>query len=117
MVFDPVICRQMNLSARRYTPANADIDSIIDVYSVFQQRDLPIETIQEFLWLAKGQYGLRDYEKIFSAQTKDDIFDERQIDRATGCMVVVRPDQHIAHVLPLTAHKELSVFFEGFMMK
>jgi phenol 2-monooxygenase len=30
--------------------------------------------------------------------------------------VVVRPDQHIATVLPLTAHDELSRFFGKFMI-
>ena len=30
---------------RKYTPDGADIDSVIDVYGVFQQRDLAIEDI------------------------------------------------------------------------
>jgi phenol 2-monooxygenase len=30
-------------------------------------------------------------------------------------MVVVRPDQYVAHVLPLDAHVELAAFFDGFM--
>jgi len=30
-------------------------------------------------------------------------------------MVVVRPDQYVAHVLPLDAYAELSSFFAGFM--
>jgi 3-hydroxybenzoate 4-monooxygenase len=37
-----------------------------------------------------------------------DIFDLRGIDRAQGALVVVRPDQYIAHVLPLDAHGELA---------
>ena len=39
----------------------------------------------------------------------------RGIDRARGCMVVVRPDQYVAHILPLDAHKELAAFFDGFL--
>jgi len=31
-------------------------------------------------------------------------------------MVVVRPDQYIAHVLPLDAYAELAAFFDGFMV-
>jgi phenol 2-monooxygenase len=31
-------------------------------------------------------------------------------------MVVVRPDQYVAHVLPLDAHAELAAFFGGFMV-
>ena len=30
-------------------------------------------------------------------------------------MVVVRPDQYVAHILPLDAHRELAAFFDGFM--
>ena len=39
-----------------------------------------------------------------------DVFDERGIDRA-GAIVVVRPDQYVANVLPLTATEELAEFF------
>ena len=55
---------------------------------------------------AKGRYGLRDYEKMFCADLKsgNDIFAMRGIDRERGCMVVVRPDQYVAHVLPLDGY-------------
>jgi hypothetical protein len=39
----------------------------------------------------------------------------RGIDRTAGCVVIVRPDQHIAHVLPIDAHDALGDFFAGFM--
>jgi hypothetical protein len=61
---------------------------------------------------------LLDYEKIFCPDLKDgpDIFDLRGIDRSRGALVVVRPDQYIAHVLPLEAHQALVDFFAGFML-
>jgi hypothetical protein len=67
---------------------------------------------------AKGRYGLRDYEKVFCPDLKNglDIFDLRGIDRKQGALVVVRPDQYIAHVLPLDAHQALAAFFAGFML-
>ncbi|WP_276809268.1 FAD-dependent monooxygenase [Castellaniella defragrans] len=101
---------------KRYTPAGADVDSVIDVCAVFQQRDLAIEDLPDFLWPAKGKYGLRDYEKVFQTTEAHDIFEQRGIDRSKGCIVVVRPDQHIANILPLDAHAELSRFFDGFML-
>ena len=105
---------------RRYTPAGADINSVIDVRAVFQQgwRELAIEDMPAFLLPRKGRYGLRDYEKIFCPDLKNrtDIFDMRGIDRTRGCIVVVRPDQYVAHVLPLDAHAELAAFFNGFML-
>ena len=30
--------------------------------------------------------------------------------------VVVRPDQYVAHVLPLDAHRDLAAFFAGFLV-
>ena len=40
----------------------------------------------------------------------------RGIDRAKGVMVVVRPDQYVANVLPLDAHAELTAFFGAFQL-
>jgi hypothetical protein len=61
---------------------------------------------------------LRDYEKVFSPDLKNgqDIFELRGVDRQQGALVVVRPDQYIAHVLPLGAHQELAKFFAGVML-
>jgi len=101
---------------QKYTPEGADIDSVIDVYGVFQQQDLSIETMPDYLWPAKGKYGLRDYEKVFYTVEDKDIFEQRGIDRSSGCMVMVRPDQHIANILPLNAQDELSAFFDRFMI-
>ncbi len=105
---------------RKYTPAGEDIDSVIDVRAVFQQghQELDIKSMPSFLLPPKGRYGLRDYEKIFCPDLKSgqDIFAMRGIDRERGCMVVVRPDQFVAHVLPLDGYSELAAFFDGFMM-
>ena len=106
---------------RKYTPAGADIDSVIDVRATFQQghRELAIDAMPAFLLPRKGRYGLRDYEKIFCPDLKsgNDIFEMRGIDRQQGCIAVVRPDQYIAHVLPLDAHDKLAAFFDGFMWR
>ncbi len=105
---------------RKYTPKDADIDSVIDVRAVFQQahRDLALEAMPSLLLPRKGKYGLRDYEKMFCPDLKSghDIFTMRGIDRAAGCLVIVRPDQYVAQVLPLDAHEQLAAFFDRFMM-
>lgn len=106
---------------RKYTPLGADIDGVIDVRAVFQQghRQLDLKAMHPFLLPTKGRLGLRDYEKMFCPDLKsgNDIFDMRGIDREQGCVVVVRPDQYVAHVLPLDAHVELAAFFGGFMTR
>jgi phenol 2-monooxygenase len=105
---------------RRYTPTDDDIDSVIDVRVVFQQRhgNLAIEAMPHLLLPSKGRYRLRDYEKIFCADSSGDrdIFTMRGIDRDQGCMVVVRPDQYIANVLPLNGHAQLAAYFERILI-
>jgi 2-polyprenyl-6-methoxyphenol hydroxylase-like FAD-dependent oxidoreductase len=104
---------------QKFTPAGADSDSVIDVRAVFQQahRALAVDAMPALLLPRKGRYGLRDYEKMFCPDLKsgNDIFALRGIDRR-GCIVVVRPDQHVAHILPLDAHAELAGFFDRFML-
>ena len=94
---------------------------MIDVRAILQQghRDLSLEAMPSLLLPRKERYGLCDHEKMFCPDLKGgyDIFDMRGIDRDKGCMVIVRPDQHVAHVLPLDAHGELSAFFDGCMMQ
>ncbi|KJS09192.1 MAG: phenol 2-monooxygenase [Hoeflea sp. BRH_c9] len=106
---------------RRYTPPDQDIDAILDVRAIFQQgtRDLALETLPTFLKPQKGRLGLVDYEKMFcpDLKTGPDIFDMRGIDRKNGCLVIVRPDQYVAHVLPIEAHDELAAFFSGIMLE
>ena len=103
-----------------HTRDGEDIDAVIDLRAVFQQahRELAIEAMPALLLPRKGRYGLQDYEKIFCADLRSgqDIFDMRGIDRDAGCMVVVRPDQYIAQVLPLDGHEQLAAYFDGFML-
>ncbi len=104
---------------RLHTPRGVDIDSVIDMRAIYQQgfRELEICAMPAFLKPSKGRYGLRDYEKVFCADIKsgNDIFSMRGIDRNQGCLVIVRPDQYVAHVLPLDAYEALSDFFAGFL--
>ena len=105
---------------RRFTPPNADIDTVIDLRAVFQQghRDLDVEQLPSLLLPRKGRFGLIDYEKAYAPDLKNgpDIFDLRGVDREQGAMVVVRPDQYVANVLPLAAHEELAAFFGAFLL-
>ncbi|WP_137044166.1 FAD-binding monooxygenase [Pseudolabrys sp. FHR47] len=104
---------------RKYTPKGADIDAVIDLRAVFQQghRDLDVGGLPALLKPAKGKFGLTDYEKAFAPDLKSgrDIFSMRGIDREQGCLVVVRPDQYVAQVLPLDGFRELSAYFDGFL--
>jgi phenol 2-monooxygenase len=99
----------------KFTRKEEDIDALIDLRAVFQQTfdALAYEDMPPLLRPLKGKLGLQDHEKVFCVDHKGagDIYDMRGIDREAGCMIIVRPDQYIAHVLPLDAYKELSAFF------
>ena len=101
----------------RYNGSGEDVDARFDVRAVFQQghRELWLGDMHPFLQPAKGRYGLRDYEKMFCAESGRDIFEMRGVDRQ-GCIVVVRPDQHVAEIVPLDEHEALSGFFARFLV-
>ena len=104
---------------RRHTAAGEDVDAVIDTRAVFQQgfRELDYGAMPALLRPHVGRHGLCDYEKVFCADLKrgDDIFAMRGIDRAAGCVVVVRPDQYVGHVLPLQARDALAAYFAAIL--
>lgn len=104
----------------RYTKPGADIDAVIDLRAILQQphRKVAVEALPNLLLPRKGRLGLIDYEKVFCPDLKSgqDIFDLRGIDRERGCLVIVRPDQYVANVLPLDDHAALAAFFAAFML-
>ncbi|MGN6128390.1 MAG: 3-hydroxybenzoate 4-monooxygenase, partial [Humibacter sp.] len=101
----------------RFTPRGADADAVFDVKVVYQQPHGDVEVLDapEVFRPFGGPFHLMDYEKVYSALPDDDIFDARGIDR-DGVVVVVRPDQYVSAVLPLTATAELAAFFDGTML-
>src|SRR5690606_2815002 len=105
---------------RRHTRNGDDVDSFLDVRAIFQpaMRSLSLERLPAFLKPRKGRLGLIDYEKMFCADPRPgrDIFDLRGINREKGCIVIVRPDQYVSHVLPIDAHAELASFFRTIML-
>lgn len=103
----------------KFTPKGWPTDGVFDVRGIVQQSHLEIDWFEmpEFLKPRVGKHGLVDYEKVFApVDDRDrDIFDMQGIDRGLGALVVVRPDQYVAQVLPLDAYDELGAFFAGFM--
>ena len=102
---------------RRFTPTDRDIDAVFDVKVVFQRKhvDVDIAAVPKTFLPAVGPFGLTDYGKVFAVDPHIDIFDERGIDRG-GAIVVVRPDQYVANVLPLSATGALAEFFTDIMI-
>ncbi len=105
----------------RFTPADADIDAIFDVKAIYQQRydEFEITAVPELFLPKTGPLELTDWEKVYaaapSAWVASDIFAERELSR-DGVVVVVRPDQYVAAVLPLTDTEGLAAFFAGALL-
>ena len=106
---------------RRFTPDSVAMDSVIDVRAVIPYffRDLEISDMPEFLLPRKGQFQLRDYEKLFCFGADDDsnFYSNRGIDENEGCLIVVRPDQYVSKILPFNAVNELGQHFSAFMIE
>jgi len=108
----------------RFTPAGAEADSVIDVRGITQtdRREIDPTTLPAALRPRKGRFGLVDQEKAFSSvpgygpAQAEEIYELRGIDRERGAIVLVRPDQYVAHVLPLTARDELTAFLGRSML-
>ncbi|HEY1157156.1 MAG TPA: 3-hydroxybenzoate 4-monooxygenase, partial [Arthrobacter sp.] len=94
------------------TPAGADPDAWFDLKVIYQQPHTAVDfsAVPAVFKPQVGPFKLTDYEKVYATDPKADIFDLRGIDR-TGAVVVVRPDQYVANVLPLAATAELGAFF------
>ncbi len=92
-----------------------DLDAFVDVRGIVQQRHSAVDLLglPEVFRPRAGRLGLVDYEKAYAAVSREDIFDLRGIDREQGALLVVRPDQYVALVLPLDAYDSLTAFFDG----
>lgn len=69
-----------------------------------------------------GPFQLTDYERVYATDRRDpeffdpvDIFATRGISR-DGAVVVVRPDQYVAGIFPLTDTAGLAEFFRGHLL-
>jgi phenol 2-monooxygenase len=94
------------------TPSEADPDAWFDVKVIYQQdhSSVDIGVVPEVFKPYVGPFKLRDYEKVYATDPRADIFELRGLHR-DGVVVVVRPDQYVANVLPLSATAELAAFF------
>jgi phenol 2-monooxygenase len=101
----------------KYTPHDGDTDAIFDTKVIYQQDYTEVEPghVPEVFKPIKTPFGLVDVNQIFASGHGRDIFRDRKIDKA-GAIVVVRPDQYVSGVFPLSAREELKAFFAQHML-
>ncbi|WP_404287454.1 FAD-dependent monooxygenase [Glutamicibacter arilaitensis] len=100
-----------------YTPAGVDEDAVFDLKATYQQdyTEVELNEVPQAFKPLKVPFGLYDINQVFAAGHGRDIFREREISKE-GAVVVVRPDQYVAGIFPLTAHQEIADFFAGNMV-
>jgi phenol 2-monooxygenase (NADPH) len=93
-------------------PQDGDQDAWFDVKVIYQQphEEIDLNAVPAVFKPEVGPFKLTDLQKVYGTVPGDDIFDVRGLDR-NGVVVVVRPDQYVANILPLTAKDELAAFF------
>ncbi len=105
----------------RHTPAGADIDAVFDAKVIYPggYDEIDVTRVPAIFRPRTGPLHLTDWEKVFAAApnrwNETDIFSERGLSR-DGVVVVVRPDQYVAAVLPLEATDELTAFFDAWLL-
>ena len=105
-------------AVRRFTPSDADLDGVLDVHAVFRRdhHGIDLGALPRILLPRTGRFGLQDWEKVWATDARQDIFAARGIG-TEGAIVLVRPDQYIANVLPLTARTELTDFLASVLLE
>ncbi|MBW8764230.1 MAG: FAD-dependent monooxygenase [Microbacterium sp.] len=102
----------------RFTPADGDVDAVFDVKAVYQRpfEELEVTSAPALFQPKTGPLRLTDWEKVYAAGpskwTETDIFEARDLSR-DGVVVVVRPDQYVAAILPLEDVDGLAEFLGG----
>jgi phenol 2-monooxygenase len=109
--------QQIEATLARFTPTDAQPGAVFDVKVIYQGDFTSVDLLAQHAVFrpAAGPFGLTNWEQVFATNDESDIFAARQISR-DGAVVVVRPDQYVAQVLPLGATDELSDYFAGVML-
>jgi len=101
----------------KYTPVGGDDDAVFDTKVIYQQDYTEVEPgpVPDAFMPGKVPLGIIDINNIFASGHGRDIFTERGIDRQ-GVIVVVRPDQYVSGIFPLTARAEIEGYFAAHML-
>ncbi|WP_084125004.1 FAD-dependent monooxygenase [Demequina sp. NBRC 110054] len=112
------LTESLDSPVQRFRLAGADLDAAFDVHGIFRagHHEVDISSVPGILLPRSGPLGLQDWEKAWAVDPDDDIFSARGI-ADDGALVIVRPDQYVAHVLPLAARVELTDFFSAILLE
>lgn len=97
----------------RYTPTGGDRNAVFDIKVIYQQDYHSFELFDapDVFFPRVGPFELQNLENVYASLSGDDFFEARGIS-SDGAIVIVRPDQYVAAVLPLEDTGTLKAFFE-----
>jgi phenol 2-monooxygenase len=105
----------------KFTTVNQRIHSVIEVILIHAggRRQINMLDLHNVFHPWDEEEGW-DYWKVFCEPSDDSsnssyIYDELAISRDRGCMLAIRPDQHVSAILPLQSTEQLDAFFSNFM--
>lgn len=97
------------------TPHLAPIDSVIEILTVHtsNRNDIAALDLPDIFHPWSDSRG-HDYFKMFARDNEsgDDIYKAFGIDEETGCLVIVRPDQHVGYIGQLEDLESVGAYFE-----
>jgi phenol 2-monooxygenase len=103
---------------RNCTPSSALIDSIIEILTIHTSNRNAIDALSLpnlfHPWSDNKGYH---YWRIFARDNDsgDDVYKAFGIDEEVGCLVVVRPDQHVAYIGDLWDLESVGKYFENIL--
>ncbi|KAK9416027.1 putative Phenol hydroxylase [Seiridium unicorne] len=105
---------------RRITPAGAAIDSVVEVLTVHSSKREETELLRDFpeiLHPFDKQRGW-DYSKVYvDAESYHEgggrAYESYGVDKQRGCVLAVRPDQHVGWLGELEDFDELHIYFDN----
>ena len=100
--------------AVRHTRPGDDLNTLFDAKVIYRQphRSYDITDVPAGFRPKNGPFQVEDWNQVWSAVPGDSIFGARGISE-DGAIVIVRPDQYVADIQPLTGTAEIAEFFDG----
>ena len=120
-------CAKLNAPGsflRRFTPASRPIDSVIEILTLHSAKRWDVEMLRDFPDLLHpfDKHVGWDYNKIY---VDDESYHEGNgrayenygVDKEKGCVVVLRPDQHVGYIGEIEDVEDLGTYFDGVMVE
>ncbi|KAI0476978.1 FAD binding domain-containing protein [Xylaria cf. heliscus] len=109
---------------RAFTPSGSDIDGIFNIVLVLSSKrdSIQLEAIPEIFTPVAGKWKLKNILKVFVddedyRNVHGHAYEAYGIQPSQGAIVVVRPDQYIARIGPLSDIQGIDTFFGRFLRR